>query len=55
MPSGSPFHTGQELDQIEADSRSTTGGSRADEAKDYGFIDHVVRSARQVSSQGAVS
>jgi ATP-dependent Clp protease protease subunit len=48
------FHTGQELDQIEADSDRDRWFT-ADEAKDYGFIDHVVRSARQVSSQGAVS
>ncbi|GAA2402239.1 ClpP family protease [Nonomuraea africana] len=48
------FHTGQQLEQIEADSDRDRWFT-ADEAKDYGFIDHVVRSARQVSSQGAVS
>lgn len=48
------FHTGQSLEQIEADSDRDRWFT-ADEAKDYGFIDHVVRSARQVSSQGTVS
>ena len=27
----------------------------AEEAKDYGFVDHVVRSANQVPTEGAVS
>ena len=47
-------HTGQPLEQIEADSDRDRWFT-AEEAKDYGFIDHVVRSARQVPSQGAVS
>jgi ATP-dependent Clp protease, protease subunit len=48
------FHTGQPLEQIESDSDRDRWFT-ADEAKDYGFIDHVVRSARQVPSQGPVS
>jgi ATP-dependent Clp protease, protease subunit len=48
------FHTGQPLDQIEKDSDRDRWFT-ADEAKDYGFIDHVVRNSRQVPSQGAVS
>ncbi|PZG18579.1 ClpP family protease [Nonomuraea aridisoli] len=48
------FHTGQPLDQIEADSDRDRWFT-AEEAKDYGFIDHVVRSARQVPSRGPVS
>ncbi|GAB1824230.1 ClpP family protease [Herbidospora sp. RD11066] len=47
-------HTGQPLDQIERDSDRDRWFT-ADEAKDYGFIDQVVRSARQVPSEGAVS
>ena len=47
-------HTGQPLEQIEADSDRDRWFT-AEEAKDYGFVDHVVRSARQVPSQGAVS
>src|SRR4051812_17363647 len=47
-------HTGQPLDQIERDSDRDRWFT-AEEAKDYGFIDHVVRSARQVPSEGAVS
>ncbi|WP_083975497.1 ATP-dependent Clp protease proteolytic subunit [Herbidospora daliensis] len=47
-------HTGQSLDQIERDSDRDRWFT-ADEAKDYGFIDQVIRSARQVPSEGAVS
>ncbi|WP_405140545.1 ATP-dependent Clp protease proteolytic subunit [Sphaerisporangium sp. NBC_01403] len=47
-------HTGQPLDQIERDSDRDRWFT-AEEAKDYGFIDNVVRSARQVPSEGAVS
>ncbi|GAA4532939.1 MULTISPECIES: ClpP family protease [Nonomuraea] len=47
-------HTGQPLEVIERDSDRDRWFT-ADEAKDYGFIDHVVRSARQVPSQGPVS
>ena len=48
------FHTGQTVDQIEEDSDRDRWFT-ADEAKDYGFIDHVVHNATQVASQGAVS
>ncbi|GAB2932489.1 ClpP family protease [Nonomuraea fastidiosa] len=48
------YHTGQPLEQIEADSDRDRWFT-AEEAKDYGFIDHVVRSARQVPSAGPVS
>jgi ATP-dependent Clp protease protease subunit len=41
------FHTGQPQDQIEADSDRDRWFT-AQEAKDYGFIDHVVSGARQV-------
>jgi ATP-dependent Clp protease protease subunit len=48
------FHTGQPLDQIQSDSDRDRWFT-AEEAKDYGFIDHVVHSANEVASQGAVS
>ena len=48
------FHTGQSLDQIQADSDRDRWFT-AEEAKEYGFIDHVVHSANQVASEGAVS
>jgi ATP-dependent Clp protease protease subunit len=41
------FHTGQPQDQVEADSDRDRWFT-AKEAKDYGFIDHVVSGARQV-------
>ncbi len=41
------FHTGQPPAQIEADSDRDRWFT-AEEAKDYGFIDHVVSGARQV-------
>ena len=44
-------HTGQQLDQIEQDAdrdRWFTG----EQAKDYGFIDHVITSAREAADQG---
>jgi ATP-dependent Clp protease protease subunit len=47
-------HTGQPLDQIERDSDRDRWFT-AEEAKDYGFVDHVVRSANQVPSEGPVS
>ena len=47
-------HTGQALDQIERDSDRDRWFT-ADEAKDYGFVDHVVQSATQVPSEGPVS
>jgi ATP-dependent Clp protease protease subunit len=48
------MHTGQSLEQIEADSDRDRWFT-ADQAKEYGFIDHVVRSANEVPSEGAVS
>jgi ATP-dependent Clp protease, protease subunit len=48
------FHTGQPLEQIQNDSDRDRWFT-ADEAKDYGFIDHVVHNANQVASEGAVS
>jgi ATP-dependent Clp protease, protease subunit len=41
-------HTGQELDIIEADSDRDRWFD-AEGAKDYGFVDHVVTSAREVA------
>ena len=38
------FHTGQTVEQIETDSDRDRWFT-AEEAKDYGFVDHVVRSA----------
>jgi ATP-dependent Clp protease, protease subunit len=48
------FHTGQTLEQVQTDSDRDRWFT-ADEAKDYGFIDHVVHNATQVASEGAVS
>ena len=48
------FHTGQPLEQVQTDSDRDRWFT-ADEAKDYGFIDHVVHNATQVASEGAVS
>jgi ATP-dependent Clp protease, protease subunit len=47
-------HTGQSVEQIERDSDRDRWFT-ADEAKDYGFVDHVVRSAVDVPTEGAVS
>lgn len=44
-------HTGQTVEQIEADSDRDRWFT-AEEAKDYGFVDHVVRSVGQVPSLG---
>jgi ATP-dependent Clp protease, protease subunit len=48
------FHTGQTVEQIETDSDRDRWFT-ADEAKDYGFVDQVVREATQVPSAGPVS
>ncbi|MHB1737990.1 MAG: ATP-dependent Clp protease proteolytic subunit [Actinomycetes bacterium] len=48
------FHTGQDLEAIERDSDRDRWFT-ADEAKDYGFVDHVVRSAGQVDGGGGTS
>ena len=43
------FHTGQSVEQIEKDSDRDRWFT-AQEAKDYGFVDHVVTGAKQVPS-----
>jgi ATP-dependent Clp protease protease subunit len=48
------FHTGQTVEQVEKDSDRDRWFT-ADEAKEYGFVDHVVTLATQVPSEGAVS
>ena len=48
------FHTGQTVEQIETDSDRDRWFT-ADEARDYGFVDEVVRDAAQVPSVGPVS
>ncbi|HEX3898174.1 MAG TPA: ATP-dependent Clp protease proteolytic subunit [Mycobacteriales bacterium] len=48
------FHTNQTVEQIERDSDRDRWFT-ADEAKEYGFVDHVVARAAQVPSEGAVS
>jgi len=48
------MHTGQSLEQIEKDSDRDRWFT-AEQAKEYGFVDHVVRSAVEVPSEGAVS
>ena len=47
-------HTGQSIQQIEKDADRDRWYT-ADEAKEYGFVDHVIRSATEVPSQGPVS
>lgn len=48
------FHTGQSLETITADSDRDRWFT-ADQAKEYGFVDHVVRSAVQVSGRGGTA
>ncbi len=48
------MHTGQTVEQVEKDSDRDRWFT-ADQAKEYGFIDHVVRSANEVPSEGPVS
>ncbi len=48
------MHTGQTVEQIEKDSDRDRWFT-ADQAKEYGFLDHVVRSATEIPSEGAVS
>ena len=47
-------HTGQKLAQIEQDSDRDRWFT-ADEALEYGFIDHVVRSASDVAGKGGTA
>ena len=46
------MHTGQTVEQIEKDADRDRWFT-AEEAKDYGFVDHVIRSAPEVPSEGA--
>jgi ATP-dependent Clp protease protease subunit len=48
------MHTGQTVEQVEADADRDRWFT-ADQAKDYGFVDHVVRSADEVPTAGPVS
>ena len=47
-------HTGQDLETITADSDRDRWFT-ADEAKEYGFVDHVVKSARDASGEGGTA
>jgi ATP-dependent Clp protease protease subunit len=47
-------HTGQSLETITADSDRDRWFT-ADDAKEYGFVDHVVHSARDVSGEGGTA
>lgn len=48
------FHTGQTVEQITLDS-DRDRWFNAEDAKEYGFVDHVVRSAIQVSGRGGTA
>ena len=48
------FHTGQKAETITEDSDRDSWFTAA-EAKEYGFVDHVVKSAGQVSGSGGTS
>ena len=48
------LHTGQPVERIEADSDRDRWFT-AEEAKDYGIVDHVVRSATEVPTVGPMS
>ena len=48
------FHTGQPIEQIEKDADRDRWFT-AEEAKEYGFVDKVIRSAVEVPTVGAVS
>jgi len=48
------FHTGQKIETITVDSDRDRWFT-ADEAKEYGFVDHVVKSAGQVSGSGGTA
>ncbi len=47
-------HTGQPLDAVESDSDRDRWFT-ADEAKEYGFVDHVVSKARDVAGSGGTN
>jgi ATP-dependent Clp protease, protease subunit len=48
------FHTGQPLEQIEKDADRDRWFT-AEQAKEYGFVDHVIRSAVEAPSVGVLS
>ena len=48
------FHTGQTVEQIEKDADRDRWFT-AEQAKEYGFVDHVIRSALEVPTVGPVS
>jgi len=48
------LHTGQTLDQIQRDSDRDRWFT-AEDAREYGFVDHVVRSAGQVEGKGGTA
>ena len=48
------FHTGQPIEQIERDADRDRWFT-AEEAKEYGFVDRVIRSAVEVPTEGVVS
>jgi ATP-dependent Clp protease, protease subunit len=48
------FHTGQSIEQIEIDSDRDRWFA-GEEAREYGFVDHVVRNAGQVSGSGGTA
>ena len=48
------FHTGQSIDQVERDSDRDRWFT-AEEAQEYGFVDHVVRTAGQVAGSGGTA
>ena len=48
------FHTGQSVETIERDSDRDRWFA-GEEARDYGFVDHVVRTAGQVSGSGGTA
>ena len=47
-------HTGQPVEQIERDADRDRWFT-AEEARDYGFVDKVIRSAVEVPTEGVVS
>src|SRR5262249_25780353 len=48
------YHTGQPIEQIERDADRDRWFT-AEEAKEYGFVDRVIRSAVEVPTEGVVS
>jgi ATP-dependent Clp protease protease subunit len=48
------YHTGQQIEQIEKDADRDRWFT-AEEAKDYGFVDQVIRSANEVPNAGVLS